>query len=108
MITLAIGITLVVSQVQIKTPSNFFKNSISFFSTDVEIQKIRQDKINPAYSPAQSEPESPGKLNRRQLHKFYENLKKSVENDLWKIEVKKNQRGKTEWKKFKSSMNQEG
>lgn len=29
----------------------------------MEIQKIRQDKINPAYSPAQSEPGSPGKFN---------------------------------------------
>lgn len=27
--------------------------------SDVEIQKIRQDKINPTYSPAQSEPDSP-------------------------------------------------
>lgn len=42
--------------------SSFFK--FSFF-TDVEIQKIRQDKINPAYSPAQSEPESPGKLRNK-------------------------------------------
>jgi hypothetical protein len=36
-----------------------------FILPDVEIQKTRKaDKINPAYSPDQSEPESPGKLIR--------------------------------------------
>jgi hypothetical protein len=58
--------------------------------TDVEIQKIRQDKINPAYSPAQSEPESPGEFN------FC--LKRSVKNHQ-----KNQQGGKCEEKEFKSS-----
>lgn len=40
----------------------YWKCFLFLLITDVEIQKIRQDKINPAYSPAQSEPESPGKL----------------------------------------------
>lgn len=41
-------------------------NETLLLFTDVEIQKIRHDKINPAYSPAHSEGESPGKLNLNQ------------------------------------------
>lgn len=62
LIILATAIMLEVSQVKTFSSINLWKIMAIFF-TDVEIQKIRQDKINPAYSPEQSEHESPSKLN---------------------------------------------
>lgn len=54
-----------------------FKKTPLVLITDVEIQKIRQDKINPAYSPAQSEHESPGKLS------FFFNQKHAVNENVF-------------------------
>lgn len=65
-ITPATGITPEVNRVRLeKILKKSFFEILSFWPTDVEIQKIRPDKINPAYSPAQSEPESPGKSSFR-------------------------------------------
>lgn len=93
--TTATETTLEASQVKsnfLNSHQNIFKIFPSQFSTDVEIQKIRQDKINPAYSPAQSEQESPSKLSHRQTIKTNRG-KVCAENDLWKIENVKTSKG---------------
>lgn len=83
---------LEVNQVSIWTSIARLTSIDTIHPTDVEIQKIRQDKTNPAYSPAQSEPgHSPGKWRKltfdsRQFTKGGKEQKSFCENFLRKIE----------------------